>query len=117
MACTAERWKWQYRCAVSSESRRKQANRSSPLPLPSPFYREAVENVVQFNGQLMRERRARLPFLDVQTGLAQSDCHLFRSRLERRRGVLPGQIYSYPMRRWKMETRPVDARAPKGEAG
>ena len=111
MACTAESWNWQFRCVIPGC--REPGLSAPPPPPPSAFYREAVESVVHFNGQLMRERRARLPFVDVQTGLAQSDCHLTRSRLERRRGVLPGQVYSYPLRRWRRESRPLDARPPK----
>lgn len=80
----------------------------------SSFYREAVENVVAYNLQLMRERKSRLPYVDAQTGIAQSDCHLLHSRLERRRGNLPGQVYSYPLRRWRREMRPAEPRAKKG---
>lgn len=65
-----------------------------------------MENVVLYNSQLMKDRKTRLPYVDAQTGIAQSNSHLLRSRLERRRGALPGQIYSYPPRRWRRETKP-----------
>ena len=85
------------------------------MPFPhSSFYREAVENMVTYNTQLLKERRDRLPFVDAQTGIAQSDCHLWRSRLERRRGAQPGQLYSYPSRRWRKETRVVVPHRKKG---
>ena len=80
----------------------------------SSFYREAVENVAAYNLQLMKERKSRLPYVDAQTGIAQSDCHLLHSRLERRRGYLPGQVYSYPPRRWRKEMRPAEPRPKKG---
>ena len=80
----------------------------------STFYREAVDNVVFYNTQLSRDRKARLPYHDAQTGVAQSDCYIWRSRLERRRGVLPGQIYSYPPRRWRVEWKPPQKPTTKG---
>lgn len=75
--------------------------------LSSAFYREAVENMVLYNTQLIKDRKSRLPYVDAQTGIAQSNSHLLRSRLERRRGLLPGQIYSYPPYRWRQESRPA----------
>ena len=80
----------------------------------SSFYREAVENVAAYNLQLMRERMSRLPYVDAQTGIAQSDCHLLRSRMERRRGNLPGQVYSYPPRRWRRERKSTEPRKVTG---
>ena len=77
------------------------------VPLCSTFYREAVDNVVTYNAQLVRDAKARLPYVDAQTGIAQSHSYLLQSRLNRKRGVLPGQVFSYPQRRWKRETRPV----------
>ena len=73
----------------------------------STFYREAVENVVIYNKQLIKDRRSRLPYVDAQTGIAQTNSHLLRSRLERRRGAFPGQIYTYPPYRWRQEAKPV----------
>lgn len=80
----------------------------------SSFYREAVENVAAYNLQLMRERKSRLPYLDAQTGIAQSDCHLLRSRMERRCGNLTGQVYSYPPRRWRRERKSAEPRKTTG---
>ena len=82
--------------------------------ISSSFYREAVENVAAYNLQLMRERMSRLPYVDAQTGIAQSDCHLLRSRMERRRGNLPGQVYSYPPRRWRRERKSTEPRKVTG---
>lgn len=67
-----------------------------------------------YNTQLSRERKARLPYHDAQTGIAQSDCYIWRTRLERRRGVLPCQIYSYPPRRWRVEGKPQQKPTTKG---
>ena len=73
----------------------------------SLFYREAVENVVTYNSQLLQDRSRRLPYLDAQTGIAQTTSSLLRSRLERKRGVAPGQLFTYPARRWRRETKPL----------
>lgn len=73
----------------------------------SLFYREAVEGAVNYNSQLIKDRNKRLPYLDVQTGIAQITSPLLRSRLERHRGVSPGQLFSYPPRRWRRETKPL----------
>ncbi len=35
-------------------------------------YRDAIKNTSSFNVRLVNERRLRLPFLDAQTGVAQS---------------------------------------------
>ena len=64
--------------------------------------------MVLYNKQLVKDRQSRLPYVDAQTGIAQSNTsHLMRSRLQRRRGVLPGQIYSYPPYRWRQESKPT----------
>ena len=70
--------------------------------------------MIFYNTQLSRDRKARLPYHDAQTGIAQSDCYIWRTRLERRRGVLPGQIYSYPPRRWRVEAKPQAKPTAKG---
>ena len=73
----------------------------------SSFYREAVEGAVNYNSQLIKDRSKRLPYVDVQTGIAQITSPLLRSRLERQRGVAPGQLFSYPPRRWRREAKPL----------
>ena len=40
--------------------------------LSDPAYREAIDNSSTFNARLVKERALRLPFLDAQTGVAQS---------------------------------------------
>lgn len=37
-----------------------------------PVYKEAVENSSSYNERLVKERKLRLPFIDAQTGVAQS---------------------------------------------
>lgn len=66
-------------------------------------YKEMLEQVAAYNKYLRIERQERLPYLDTQTGVAQSDCFIWRSRHQRRRGCAPGQIFSYPPIRWKVE--------------
>lgn len=62
-----------------------------------------LEQVAAYNKYLRIERQERLPYLDSQTGVAQSDCFIWRSRHQRRRGGVPGQIFSYPPIKWKVE--------------
>lgn len=69
----------------------------------SSFYKEALDNIVIYNSNLLKERRSRLPYIDAQTGIAQKDCYLWRKKSERHKGNLPGQVYSYPSRRWRFE--------------
>ncbi|XP_052762379.1 zinc finger protein DPF3-like isoform X2 [Mya arenaria] len=65
------------------------------------FYNEAIEQAANFNLRMKNDRKMRLPFLDSQTGVAQSHTDLWHSYRHRRPGKYPGQIYSYPERRWK----------------
>lgn len=65
------------------------------------YYNEAIEQAASFNLRLKNDRKMRLPFLDSQTGVAQSHTDLWHSYRHRRPGKFPGQIYSYPERRWK----------------
>ena len=37
----------------------------------SMFYKEAPDNVVLYNAQIIRERTSRLAYIDVQTGIAK----------------------------------------------
>ncbi|RWS13649.1 Zinc finger protein DPF3-like protein [Dinothrombium tinctorium] len=68
-------------------------------------YREAMENSSQYNNRLVVERRLRLPFLDAQTGVAQSDCFLWMQKWERMPGKCDGQLYTYPARKWRKKRR------------
>ncbi|XP_039307703.1 zinc finger protein DPF3 isoform X2 [Solenopsis invicta] len=68
-------------------------------------YREAIENSSNYNSRLCRERRLRMPFLDSQTGVAQNHSALFMSSRERLPGLLHGQIYTYPSKRWRKKRR------------
>ncbi|XP_034948503.1 zinc finger protein ubi-d4 A isoform X2 [Chelonus insularis] len=68
-------------------------------------YREAIENSSTYNSRLCRERRLRMPFLDSQTGVAQNHSALFMSSRERMPGLLHGQIYTYPSKRWRKKRR------------
>ncbi|XP_078040502.1 double PHD fingers d4 isoform X2 [Augochlora pura] len=68
-------------------------------------YRESIENASNYNSRLCRERRLRMPFLDSQTGVAQNHSSLFMSARERLPGLLHGQIYTYPSKRWRKKRR------------
>uniref|UniRef100_A0A671WHN6 D4, zinc and double PHD fingers family 2, like n=1 Tax=Sparus aurata TaxID=8175 RepID=A0A671WHN6_SPAAU len=46
-----------------------------------------------------------MPFLDSQTGVAQSNCYIWMEKRHRSAGVAPGQLYTYPARRWRKKRR------------
>lgn len=73
--------------------------------LSEPAYKDATESSSVCNTRLVVERRLRLPFLDAQTGVAQSDCALWMARWQRMPGHAQGQLYSYPARRWRKRRR------------
>ena len=68
-------------------------------------YREVIESSSQYNNGIVGERKLRLPYLDSQTGVAQSDCCLWMHKRERMPGQNHGQLYSYPAKRWKKRRR------------
>ncbi|NXN86520.1 REQU protein, partial [Bombycilla garrulus] len=69
--------------------------------LGEQYYRDAMEQCHSYNARLCAERSVRLPFLDSQTGVAQSNCYIW---MEKRR-LAAGQLYSYPARRWRKKRR------------
>ncbi|CAG9124652.1 unnamed protein product [Plutella xylostella] len=68
--------------------------------LNDPSYKEIIENSSTFNSRLCAERRMRMPFIDTQTGVAQSHCNLFMTKKQRMPGLKEGQVYSYPSQRY-----------------
>lgn len=68
-------------------------------------YRELLENSENYNTRLCIERRLRMPFLDQQTGVAQTHCALFMKRRHRMPGIREGQIYTYPSAKWRKSKR------------
>ncbi|PWA22952.1 hypothetical protein CCH79_00001971, partial [Gambusia affinis] len=46
-----------------------------------------------------------MPFLDSQTGVAQSNCYIWMEKRHRGPGMAPGQLYTYPARRWRKKRR------------
>ncbi|XP_026750735.2 zinc finger protein ubi-d4 [Galleria mellonella] len=73
--------------------------------LHDPSYKEIIENSSTFNSRLCAERRMRMPFIDTQTGVAQSHCNLFMTRKQRMPGAREGQVYTYPAQRWRKSRR------------
>ncbi|XP_072302387.1 zinc finger protein ubi-d4 isoform X2 [Eucyclogobius newberryi] len=64
-------------------------------------YRDALEQCHNYNARLCAERSVRMPFLDSQTGVAQSNCYIWMEKRHRGPGMAPGQLYTYPSRRWR----------------
>ncbi|NWZ29711.1 REQU protein, partial [Asarcornis scutulata] len=100
--------------------------------LGEQYYRDAMEQCHSYNARLCAERSVRLPFLDSQTGVAQSNCYIWMEKRHRGPGTAPthpnppsfppnhprnlryplpppglaaGQLYSYPARRWRKKRR------------
>ncbi|KAM6970770.1 zinc finger protein ubi-d4 isoform 2-T2 [Aplochiton taeniatus] len=81
--------------------------------LGEQYYRDAMEQCHNYNARLCAERSVRMPFLDSQTGVAQSNCYIWMEKRHRGPGMAPGQLYTYPSRRWRKRRRthpPVDPR-------
>ncbi|PKU27147.1 zinc finger protein ubi-d4 [Limosa lapponica baueri] len=76
-----------------------------PGSLGEQYYRDAMEQCHNYNARLCAERSVRLPFLDSQTGVAQSNCYIWMEKRHRGPGLAAGQLYSYPARRWRKKRR------------
>ena len=76
------------------------------IKIPQNKYRDAIDQVIAYNSKILLDRRLRYPYIDGQTGVAQQDCHLWVSRVARSAPTRPGQIFSYPSRRWRVRKRP-----------
>ncbi|UYV77534.1 DPF2 [Cordylochernes scorpioides] len=73
--------------------------------LADSIYQDAIKNSSKYNTRICLERKQRLPFLDAQTGVAQSDCALWMAKWQRMPGCMEGQLYSYPAKRWRKKRR------------
>ncbi|XP_070818666.1 D4, zinc and double PHD fingers family 2, like isoform X6 [Chaetodon trifascialis] len=73
--------------------------------LGEQYYRDAMEQCHSYNARLCAERSILMPFLDSQTGVAQSNCYIWMEKRHRSAGVAPGQLYTYPARRWRKKRR------------
>jgi len=63
-------------------------------------YKELAVSTQSFSRKLNEERKMRIPYVDGQTGVAQKHYNNSRISRERMPGVKPGQVYSYPQKRW-----------------
>ncbi|XP_066574873.1 zinc finger protein ubi-d4 [Amia ocellicauda] len=73
--------------------------------LGEQYYKDAMEQCHNYNARLCAERSVRMPFLDSQTGVAQSNCYIWMEKRHRGPGMAPGQLYTYPARRWRKKRR------------
>ncbi|GAA6081628.1 zinc finger protein ubi-d4 isoform X1, partial [Tachysurus ichikawai] len=53
------------------------------LLLGEQYYRDALEQCHNYNARLCAERSVRMPFLDSQTGVAQSNCYIWMEKRHR----------------------------------
>uniref|UniRef100_A0A672N0L9 Zinc finger protein ubi-d4-like n=1 Tax=Sinocyclocheilus grahami TaxID=75366 RepID=A0A672N0L9_SINGR len=73
--------------------------------LGEQYYKDALEQCHSYNARLCAERSILMPFLDSQTGVAQSNCYIWMEKRHRSAGTTPGQLYTYPARRWRKKRR------------
>ncbi|XP_067314111.1 D4, zinc and double PHD fingers family 2, like isoform X2 [Pseudorasbora parva] len=73
--------------------------------LGEQYYKDALEQCHSYNARLCAERSILMPFLDSQTGVAQSNCYIWMEKRHRSAGTAPGQLYTYPARRWRKKRR------------
>ena len=69
------------------------------------IYEEALEASSKFNKQLGSDRKLRIPFIDSQTRVAQSNCLLWYAEYQRSTGTRSGQLVSYPVKKWYKKQR------------
>ncbi|XP_029703409.1 zinc finger protein ubi-d4 isoform X5 [Takifugu rubripes] len=72
-----------------------------------------MEQCHSYNARLCAERSILMPFLDSQTGVAQSNCYIWMEKRHRSAGVAPGQLYTYPARRWRKKRRSTPPEDPR----
>ncbi|RXG51449.1 Zinc finger protein DPF3 [Armadillidium vulgare] len=73
--------------------------------LNDSLYQELTQNTAKYNIAIRKDRMYRQPYIDGQTGVAQRHCNLFLSDKQRMPGILQGQVYTYPARRWRSKHR------------
>lgn len=56
---------------------------SCVIRLGEQYYRDAMEQCHNYNARLCAERSVRMPFLDSQTGVAQSNCYIWMEKRHR----------------------------------
>ncbi|KAM7413565.1 hypothetical protein PAMA_020780 [Pampus argenteus] len=92
-------------CQTSAASAAQSGGAVIKNSLGEEFYKEAIEHCRSYNARLCAERSMRLPFLDSQTGVAQSNCYIWMEKNHRGPGHAPGQLYTYPARCWRKKRR------------
>ncbi|KAK2703021.1 zinc finger protein ubi-d4-like isoform X4 [Artemia franciscana] len=78
-------------------------------------YIDVIRNSSVFNTRLAEDRKMRLPYYDVQTGVAQHCTSLWMSSRQRMPGQKEGQIYTYPTKPWMKRRRQYLVAPPKKE--
>ncbi len=63
-------------------------------------YEDAIENSSKFNKNLVKDRKTRLPFLDSQTTVAQSNCSIWPKEYQRIRPHEASILLSYQTKKW-----------------
>lgn len=96
-----------------SEPPSKLSGRSGKMEHNSKGYRRSIGDSSDFNRKLFADRRQRMPYVDPQTGIAQSDCLLWRNETDRLQPAFGNQapcaprarVFCYPAPRWQKRRR------------
>lgn len=63
-------------------------------------YEEAIEASAKFNKRLVKERKTRLPFLDSQTTVAQTNCMIWNKVHQRIKPSEDSTVLEYQVKKW-----------------
>lgn len=59
------------------------------------YYKDAMEQCHSYNARLCAERSILMPFLDSQTGVAQSNCYIWMEKRHRSAGLICFYLSTY----------------------
>ena len=69
------------------------------------LYREAIQQSAKFNNKFINDRKTRIPLLDGQTRITQSNCTLWNIKYLRQKSTNQSQIYRYNVKKWVKKRR------------
>ncbi len=79
------------------------------------LYREAILQSAKFNKKFISDRKMRIPLVDSQTRIAQSNCTLWNIEYLKQRPKSSTQVIRYNVKCWKKTRRSLFDSTPKTE--
>jgi len=71
------------------------------------LYKEAMQQSAKFNRKFINDRKARIPLLDAQTRITQSNCTLWNIEYLKKSPIKRSQVCSYSIKKWVKKRRPL----------